>query len=141
MLILTQIPYIPHGTLFDCCAFPREVEEVSIERIRNALDFLGLIPLTRRNDEEWQTGLSPGERQRLALTRIFVHEPRFLLMDEATSAIPQSLEYRLFEWIRQRRMAVISIAHHRSLEDFHDYSLVLNGRGSYQFNGNERDDQ
>jgi ABC-type uncharacterized transport system fused permease/ATPase subunit len=137
MMVLTQIPYIPAGTLYEACAFPLTPDEVAAHSIYEALVFLGILGLAYRPESVWRIGLSPGQKQRIALTRIFIHQPKFLLMDEATSAIPQSLERRVFEWIREKQITLISIAHRPYLRSFHKYSLVLDGRKSYQFFEND----
>jgi ABC-type uncharacterized transport system fused permease/ATPase subunit len=137
MLVLTQIPYIPAGSLFEACAFPLRVDEVPAQRVYEALVFLGILPLAYRAEAVWRNGLSPGERQRVALTRIFIHQPKFLLMDEATSAIPEALERRVYQRIREAQITYVSIALRQYLKGFHKYSLVLDGHRSYQFYENK----
>ncbi|KAH0793991.1 ABC transporter family protein [Histomonas meleagridis] len=125
-LIITQYPYLPVGTLVECCCFPIDVSEVSSEAVHEAISFFELDHLLLRPDESWQNGLSPGERQRIALCRIMIHKPEFLLIDEGTSAIPQELELKFYQWMRDNKITYISIAHHLNLMKFHKFVLRIN---------------
>lgn len=136
LMILTQTPYIPAGTQIECLAFPKPAETVSAEFIYDALRFVELEHLMDRPSSTWQDGLSPGERQRLALARVFIHKPAFVLLDEATSAIPQKLETAIFERIRTTGIAYMSIAHNPLVKNYHRYSLELDGSGGCSFHEN-----
>jgi ABC-type uncharacterized transport system fused permease/ATPase subunit len=132
MLVLTQTPYLPVGSLYEVIAFPKLVAEVPAEKILEAIRFVDLQHLLNRPTEIWAEGLSSGEKQRVALARIFVHEPRFALLDEATNAIPVRMERKIYQRIQELGIAVITIAHRTSLRAFHRTTLALNGDGSYQ---------
>lgn len=133
LLILTQDPYLPAGTQIECLAFPKEADMVQNEKVYEAVHFLGLDHLMQRPVEVWQDGLSPGERQRIALARVFIHSPNFVLLDEATSAIPQSLEQAVFARLREMGIAYVSIAHNRLIREFHTYSLEIDADTTYRF--------
>jgi ABC-type uncharacterized transport system fused permease/ATPase subunit len=132
VLVLTQTPYIPVGSLYEAIAFPKLVEEISPQKIMDAIRFVELVHLLTRGEEVWRDGLSSGEKQRVSLARIFVHEPRFALLDEATNAIPVRMERRIYRRMQELGIGVVSIAHRSSLREFHRYHLALAGDGSYK---------
>jgi ABC-type uncharacterized transport system fused permease/ATPase subunit len=133
VLVLTQTPYIPVGSLYEAIAFPKLVNEVSAQKVLQAIRFVELLHLLNRPDVIWRDGLSSGEKQRVALARILVHEPRFALLDEATNAIPVRMERRIYQRFQELGIAAVTIAHRISLQEFHRYHLKLVGDGSYHF--------
>lgn len=137
VMVMTQRSYIPPGSIYDACAFPESASDISKERIDEALQFLELWHLVTRPEECWSQGLSPGERQRIALARIFVHKPRFLLMDEATSAIPERLEAKIYRRLAASDTVMISIAHRQKLKAYHEVTLELDGLGHYTLYEND----
>lgn len=82
-------------------------------------------PLSRMFDEGRE--ISIGQWQRLALSRAFFPQSRFVVMDEPTSAIDPNAEFELFENFRDRiegRGALI-ISHRLSTIRMADYIYVL----------------
>src|SRR5206468_3539254 len=88
-MYIPQNPYFPDGTLRDALAYPQAASNYTNEQLRQALDDALLPQLAARLDDEdaWSQKLSGGERQRLALARVFLKQPAWVLADEATSAL------------------------------------------------------
>jgi putative ATP-binding cassette transporter len=112
-LFLPQWPYLPLGTLRSAASFPAPEGAFPDERIREALHALGLANLEGHLDEigQWEQQLSPHEQQRLALARVLLHEPDWLFLDKATSALDELTERRVFELLAARlpRATVVSV--------------------------------
>lgn len=104
-------------------------------RLASAEDFvLGLpqgydTPLTRMFDDGQE--ISIGQWQRLALSRAFFPDSKFIIMDEPTSALDPMAEFSLFENFKDRigdRGALV-ISHRLSTIRMADYTYVLeNGK-------------
>ncbi len=70
--------------------------------------------------------LSGGQRQRLALARVFLQEPTFLIMDEATSALDIRTERRIFDYLQRTKASRgLVVATHRLVATTNFDSIVL----------------
>jgi putative ATP-binding cassette transporter len=71
--------------------------------------------------------LSGGEQQRLAFARALLYRPEWLFLDEASSALDEPAERRMYELLRERlpRAAIVSIAHRPAVQEFHQRQLVI----------------
>src|SRR4029079_9029483 len=73
----------------------REQLESAAEQV-NLLDFIrsppdGLAPTIR----ERGSGLSTGQKQLISFARALAHNPRYLILDEATSSVDTETEFRV----------------------------------------------
>jgi len=134
-LFLPQWPYLPMGRLRAAVSFPAAEGSFADDDIREALGLLGLAHLAPRLDEEgqWEQQLSPHEQQRLALARVLLHEPEWVFLDKATSALDEEMEKRVYRLISERlpEATVISVAHRPEVADYHDkrWDLVVRDDG------------
>jgi vitamin B12/bleomycin/antimicrobial peptide transport system ATP-binding/permease protein len=135
ILFLPQKPYLPIGTLRDVVSYPTPAGGVDDATLREALTAVELPELAGRLDEagHWAQQLSPGEQQRIAFARALVQRPDWLFLDEATSAVDEATEARLYRLLRERLAGttVFSVGHRGTLRPFHARQLVVqpNGRG------------
>jgi putative ATP-binding cassette transporter len=136
LLFLPQKPYLPIGTLREVVSYPAPAGGLDDAILRDALATVGLAKLAGRLDESghWALQLSPGEQQRIAFARALVHKPKWLFLDEATSAVDEASEVRLYTLLRERLpgTTVFSIGHRATLRPFHARRLLVqrNGNGS-----------
>ena len=130
MLFLPQRPYLPIGMLRDVVSYPMLGQRCPGRRaLREALEVVGLAQLAGRLDESahWALQLSPGEQQRIAFARALVQKPEWLFLDEATSAVDEATEARLYRLLRERLpdTSVFSIGHRTTLRPFHARRLMV----------------
>jgi vitamin B12/bleomycin/antimicrobial peptide transport system ATP-binding/permease protein len=110
-------------------SYPMPAQGVPDETLREALEVVGLAQLAGRLDESahWALQLSPGEQQRIAFARALVQKPEWLFLDEATSAVDEATEARLYRLLRERLpdTSVFSIGHRATLRPFHARRLMV----------------
>jgi ATP-binding cassette subfamily B protein len=100
--MVLQDPYLFHGTVYDNIRYglpdarPQDVVEAA--KAANAHDFIVKLPhgYDTMVGERGQT-LSGGERQRVSIARAVLHDPRILILDEATSAVDTETERKIQE--------------------------------------------
>ncbi|WP_038208529.1 ABC transporter ATP-binding protein/permease [Xenophilus azovorans] len=130
-MFIPQQPYFPDGRLRDALAYPEPAGQYGDEALRQALEDALLPHLADQLDREdaWGQKLSGGERQRLAVARVLLKRPAWLLADEATSALDEEAEatiyQRLVEAVRRAGGGLVSIAHRRTLGAHHQRRWTL----------------
>ena len=143
-MFIPQRPYFPDGRLRDALAYPDPAEKYTDEALKEALDAALLPALTDQLDREdaWSQKLSGGERQRLAIARVMLKKPAWVLADEATSALDEEAEatiyQRLIDRVKQAGGALVSIAHRSTLASLHRTRWALKpnaatGEGTAQY--------
>ncbi|WP_172331648.1 ABC transporter ATP-binding protein/permease [Mangrovicoccus sp. HB161399] len=89
MTFLPERPYLPPGTLRSALCYPAPPEAFGEDAAAAALERAGLsrlVPQLGRSGR-WDRDLSLGEQQRLGLARVLLHRPRWIVLNEATSAL------------------------------------------------------
>ena len=119
--MVTQEPYLFHGTIYDNIAYARP--EATEAEIHQAARDANIHDRITSFDDGYETvtgergyRLSGGEKQRLAIARVFLMNPRVLILDEATSALDTETE-RLVQDALERAThgrTTIAIAHRLS---------------------------
>jgi ATP-binding cassette subfamily B protein len=119
--IVLQEPYLFHGSLMENIRYghpdARPGAVVEAAKAANAHDFI--VKLPQGYDTivgERGQNLSGGERQRVSIARAILHDPRILILDEATSAVDTETERKIQEAM-DRLVAgrtVFAIAHRLS---------------------------
>ncbi len=135
-MFLSQLPYVPLGTLRTVVCYPNSPDDISDESLRDLLTKVALTPLSEHLDEvrDWAKVLSPGEQQRVAFARILLTKPRAVFLDESTSALDEGLEHALYQLLHNELpdCVVVSVSHRPAVELFHDRQLELLGGGPWR---------
>jgi ATP-binding cassette subfamily B protein len=142
--VVLQDPYLFTGTLEENIRLGTETiekEEVqeAAEQV-NLMDFIQSLPEGFQQPiRERGLGLSTGQKQLISFARALAHNPRFLILDEATSSVDTETEFRVREALGRMvegRTSIV-IAHRLSTIQRADRILVMHkGRlresGSHQ---------
>jgi len=78
----------------------------------------------------YQYHFSGGERQRLALARVLLRNPRLLLLDEATSSLDPENEALVMDSLLHLRgkVTIVFVTHRENLQRYFDKIIDLNNR-------------
>jgi putative ATP-binding cassette transporter len=134
-LFLPTQPYLPIGTLREAVSYPSPAGTFSDTAITEALRLLDLEHLATRLDdsEPWDQQLSGDEQQRLTFARAFLHQPDWVIMDDATATLDEAMERRVYEVFAEQlpHAAVLSISNRPSVAQYHRrcWSIASGGEG------------
>jgi ATP-binding cassette subfamily C protein len=116
---IPQIIYLCDDTIRNNVAFGLEQQEISDERVWQSLRLAQLDEFVRSLPQGIETTvgergvrLSGGQRQRIGIARALYHDPRVLVMDEATAALDNETERlfmsALFNLSKERTIIIIA---------------------------------
>jgi ATP-binding cassette subfamily B protein len=119
--MVLQDPYLFHGTVLDNIRYG--LPEASLEEVVAAAKAANAHEFVTKLQHGYDTvvgerghTLSGGERQRVSIARAILHDPRILILDEATSSVDTETEREIQEAL-ERLVAgrtVFAIAHRLS---------------------------
>jgi putative ATP-binding cassette transporter len=142
-MFLSQVPYVPLGDLRAVVAYPSSSGDIADAQLREAMTTVVLPHLVDRLDElqDWAKVLSPGEQQRVALARVLLTKPKAVFLDEATSAMDEGLELRMYQLLRNElpNTILVSVSHRSTVEAHHDQHLRLLGQGQWHLGHIEKE--
>lgn len=134
--LVPQSPFLIAGTIFENITYGID-REVSIDEVEEAAkrayiyDYINGLP--DKFDSlvsEGGNNLSGGQRQKIAIARIFLRKPKILILDEATSALDNTSEKYIQAEIEKMKQenntTIIAIAHRLTTLKNCDRIIVLN---------------
>lgn len=134
ILFIPQKPYLPIGKLKDAICYPKIDNIPNNEQIIHFLKSCesdNLIPALE-HENNWMDILSLGEQQKLTFCRILINNPDIICLDEATSAIDEETEAKLYEILVTNlpNSIIISVGHRSTIKKWHNHELNVNLSGS-----------
>jgi len=130
--IVSQDVYVLSGSIAENIAYANPecsvIDIIHAAKIANAHDFIEKLP--DGYDTLVGTGgynLSGGEKQRLSIARAILHNPKILILDEATASLDTETELQIQEALDKliQGRTTIAIAHRLSTLRNADYLVVM----------------
>jgi putative ATP-binding cassette transporter len=127
MMFMPQRPYLPLGTLRAAVCYPAEpghFDEPAVVAALERVDLSHLVPSLDRT-ERWDQQLPLDEQQRLAFARLLLHAPRWVVADDAISALRDSHRHRVLSYCARELtgIALIRIGREPVLNGFWSRTL------------------
>lgn len=143
--VVLQDPHLFTGTIGGNIRLGTEhIDDEAIEMAAgqvNLLDFVRSLPMGFEHEvKERGSGLSTGQKQLISFARALAHNPKFLILDEATSSVDTETEMMVREALGrlvEGRTSLI-IAHRLSTIQRADRILVLH-KGELREQGNHQE--
>jgi ATP-binding cassette subfamily D (ALD) protein 3 len=133
LFYIPQRPYLTLGTLRDQIIYPHSLKEMQAcgrtdDDLMHYLEKVQLGYLVDREGgwdviHDWADVLSGGEKQRVAMARLFYHKPQFAILDECTSAVSVDVEGAMYSFCREQNITLFTVSHRKSLWTYHEYVL------------------
>ncbi|KAF9231358.1 P-loop containing nucleoside triphosphate hydrolase protein, partial [Melanogaster broomeanus] len=138
VFVVPQRAYMVSGSLLEQVIYPHTLGEFyslyegkAEEGLRELQGILAAAHLGYLVEREggWGT-VNGGEKQRMALSRVFYHRPKFAVLDECTSAVSSDVEGQMYEHAKSLGISHITVSLRPSLTKYHTHLLTLTGDGT-----------
>jgi putative ATP-binding cassette transporter len=129
IMFMPDRPYLPLGTLAAAICYPSEpgcLDEAAVRAALERVELGRLVPSLER-DERWDKILSMDEQQRVAFARLLLQAPRWVIMDDAMSALGPA-QRRLVLSLFERELAgtaMVRIARTADADGFYTRTFHL----------------
>ncbi|WP_280349641.1 ABC transporter ATP-binding protein/permease [Pseudomonas sp. BN414] len=127
---LPQRPFLPVGSLRAVLSYPQPVGTFATGAMLHALESAGIAWLAKRMEEvdNWQSVLPLRTQQRLAIARLFLQQPTWVFIEEASSAFETRDEEDFMDMLHRELpdSTLLAISFQSGLERNYHRRLLLN---------------
>jgi ATP-binding cassette subfamily D (ALD) protein 3 len=139
---IPQRPYLPTGTLRDQIIYPHgklqmRKKKITDKKLKELLKIVKLEKYIEKGDGldefcNWNDIMAGGEKQRIAMARLFYHKPKFAILDECTSSVSLDVEAIMYNHSKALGITLITVSHRPTLWKYHDYLLRMDGGYTFE---------
>jgi ATP-binding cassette, subfamily D (ALD), peroxisomal long-chain fatty acid import protein len=132
---IPQRPYLTMSTLRDQVIYPdthadmieKGVTDEDLIKILTIVQIGGIVEAEGGFDVEkdWKDCLAGGDKQRIAMARLFYHKPRYAILDECTSSVGMDIEKIMYTHAQKLGISLITVSHRPSLWQYHNWILQV----------------
>ncbi|KAJ3116602.1 hypothetical protein HDU96_009261 [Phlyctochytrium bullatum] len=140
---IPQRPYLSLGTLRDQVIYPdthadMKAKGITDDQLREILAVVQIASIVDVHggfdaEKDWKDVLAGGDKQRIAMARLFYHKPRYAILDECTSSVSMDIERIMYTHAQKLGISLITVSHRPSLWKYHNWILQYDGQGGYVF--------
>ncbi len=136
-LFIPQKPYLILGSLRNQLLYASKHSGYSDNELEAILDEVNLHGLLKRlkgfdKVHDWTNLLSSGEQQQMGFARYLLRKPKFVFLDESTTAVDLPTEKMLYDIVEKNSQAWISVGYREGISSYHDRILTLKEKASYE---------
>ncbi len=136
-LFLPQKPYMILANLREQLLYPHGRRDLSDAELQAILERVSLHDLVQKQGgldavQDWSRSLSLGEQQRIGFARLLVSRPKFVFLDEATSAVDYETERLLYGLLGRSGATFVSVGHRPTIRDYHINAVHLLSDGRWK---------
>jgi putative ATP-binding cassette transporter len=135
IFFLPQRPYLPPGTLRDLLGSGRAIPD---DRMTSALHDAGLEAVLARaggldREHDWPAILSLAEQQLVALTRLILARPAFVMLDRVDATLKPAQVRQALQCLDQNSITYIAFAEDAESIDMYDAVLQFDAGGAWNW--------
>lgn len=132
---IPQRPYLTLGSLRDQVIYPDTHAEMKAKGVSDddLLEMMSIVQIggvVEREggfdvEKDWKDCLAGGDKQRIAMARLFYHKPRYAILDECTSSVGMDIEKIMYTHSQDLGISLITVSHRPSLWKYHNWILQV----------------
>ena len=132
---IPQRPYLTMSTLRDQVIYPDNHKQMLAKNVTDQ-DLIKILSIVNIGDivereggfdveKDWKDCLAGGDKQRIAMARLFYHKPKFAILDECTSSVGMDIEKIMYTHSQELGISLITVSHRPSLWKYHNWILQV----------------
>jgi putative ATP-binding cassette transporter len=129
LMFVPRQPFLPAGSLRMVLSYPQDADLHTDASLHRALECAGIAWLAPRLDahEDWGRELPLRMQQRLGLARVFLHQPGWIFIEEATDSLAPKEELDTMELLHHElpSSTLLVISRRARQNHFFDRRLML----------------